>query len=254
MHYSEQELNKLIETVEKEFSAHLAKAEADDSTLAKSEVPTEQAISKVEEVAAEPVQKTEEKEAHSEHEEQKENEPKHEEGHGYDSEDMEHMHKMYGSMSKGELKAHHESVRGALEKCGMAKTEEIPMAKTEEKAIEIPAEVKTETETLIKSENEKLKEELAELKKNFEGVSQFLAKFVEKTAAPAAKAITSLDVIAKSEETVGSGEAKTLSKSEVTSILLRKTADPTLSKADRNAIDNFYLNKASIETISHLLK
>lgn len=45
--YTELELNKLIETVEKEFSAHLAKAEAGEVSLSKSEDSGETAISKV---------------------------------------------------------------------------------------------------------------------------------------------------------------------------------------------------------------
>jgi hypothetical protein len=52
-----------------------------------------------------------------------------------------------------------------------------------------------------KSENtevELLKSELETQKKNFEAVQEFLTKLVKKTA-PQGKAITSLDVIAKSE-------------------------------------------------------
>jgi hypothetical protein len=104
---------------------------------------------------------------------------------------------------------------------------------------------------LLKSELEGAKAELAEIRKNYNGVETFLKKFVEKTA-PAGKAITSLDVIAKSE---GSEEEKTLTKSEIHSALLKKAATPTLSKSDRDAINAYCLgDNKDIKGISHLLK
>jgi hypothetical protein len=97
---------------------------------------------------------------------------------------------------------------------------------------------------LLKSENESLK-------KNFEAVTEFLTKLVKKTA-PAGKAITSLDVVAKSE---GNGEEQSLTKSEINAILLRKSSDPSLQKSDREAINSYYLSgQANINSISHLLK
>jgi hypothetical protein len=104
---------------------------------------------------------------------------------------------------------------------------------------------------LLKSELTAEKAKFDLLKKQFDGVAEFLTKLVEKKAAPAAKAITSLDVIAKSED---SGEDKVLSKGEVNSILSKKSSDPTLKKADRDLINAYYLNDASINSISHLLK
>jgi hypothetical protein len=74
---------------------------------------------------------------------------------------------------------------------------------------------------------------------------------VEKKVAPQGKAITSLDVVAKSE---GGQEEKTLSKGEIDTILSKKSQDPKLEKSDRDAINAFYLNGASINSISHLLK
>src|ERR1700677_4734695 len=41
-------------------------------------------------------------------------------GHGYDEEDMEHMRQMYASMSKEELMAHHDAIRDALDAASAA--------------------------------------------------------------------------------------------------------------------------------------
>jgi len=106
----------------------------------------------------------------------------------------------------------------------------------------------TEVE-LLKSEVEAQKAKNDELKKSLDAVTEFIGKLSKKIAPPA-KAITSLDVIAKSE---GAGSQE-LSKSEVTAILAKKAQDPNLKKSDRDAINAFYLNSASIESVSHLLK
>jgi hypothetical protein len=41
-------------------------------------------------------------------------------GHGYDEEDMAHMREMYASMSQDELMAHHDAIRDALDACSAA--------------------------------------------------------------------------------------------------------------------------------------
>jgi hypothetical protein len=107
---------------------------------------------------------------------------------------------------------------------------------------------------LLKSELAAEKEKSAkfdDLKKQFDGVQVFLTKLLEKRTAPPAKAITGLEPIAKSE---GSGEEKSLSKSEIDSILVKKASDPTLKKSDREAINTYYLGDKDIKGISHLLK
>lgn len=104
---------------------------------------------------------------------------------------------------------------------------------------------------LLKSENDTLKSENAQLKKNFEAVEGFLKKLVEKTA-PQGKAITSLDVIAKSET---HSEEKTITKKEITEILTKKASDPLLKSEDREAINKYYLSgQVNVNGISHLLK
>ena len=104
---------------------------------------------------------------------------------------------------------------------------------------------------ILKSEVEAQKAKAEGLQKSLDAVSAFLTKLVEKKVAPQGKAITSLDVIAKSESTQ---EDKTLTKSEIDSKLLTKAQDPKLEKSDRALINAFYLDGASINSISHLLK
>ena len=202
------------------------------------------------------------------------------EDHGYDDEDMGHMHSMYSSMSRGELKAHHDAVRKAMDghglaKCedGMSKAEMLDAAKDAEgyrpnggpkdgeaakaktpaaggaQALEksekdiVIAEV-----SLLKSELETVKAENEKSKKEVEAVTAFLAKFVEKTV-PAGKAIMSLDVIAKTES---SSNEKSLSKAEINAKLLAKSKDNATSQPDRNAINSYYFSK-NVESIRHLL-
>ena len=297
MQYTDQEFDKLISDVEKEFTAHLAKAE-ENCRLAKAEdsaAPSVEPLAKAEE-EKKPEEKKEEKKPEekepeakeepkeeskeSKEPEQKEEEKKPEEakeeekkpegeaaapaaedkGHDYDEEDLAHMDKMYMSMGKGELKAHHDSVRKALD-AGMAKCGEMTMGKSETEPVavevkpEIVAEIVKEEPNkeleLLKSEVETQKAKAEGLQKSLDAVSAFLTKLVEKKVAPQGKAITSLDVIAKSE---GAQEEKTLSKSEIDSKLLTKAQDPKLEKSDRALINAFYLENGSINSISHLLK
>lgn len=299
MHYTEQDLQSLVSQIEKEFSVELKKAEGEAAApLAKSE-PSAEVIAKTE-----PVQVIEKKEDCD-----------------YDEDDKKAMHKMYKSMTKGELAAHNESIAKAMAEGDLAKADGCggemsanppkgsPGAKSEASETAQPVLNKTETgkieasaphnsegaksadsdangakinkaeieqcppknspgaksadsaangdkmnkseADLLKSEIEALKKENEDSKNQLQAVSAFLTKFVEKTSPPPQKAITQLDVIAKGE---GSEEGKSLSKSEVTEILNKKSADPTLAKSDRDAINEFYLNSAGIETISHLLK
>jgi len=137
------------------------------------------------------------------------------------------------------------------------------MAKSEkDTTVEVKPEViQVNTEAnLLKAEltvaNDKLtaaNEKLATLQKNFDAVQSFLTKFVEKTAAPQAKAITNLDAVTK-ETGASAGEEKSLSKGEIDTILNKKSQDPTLKKSDRDAINDFYLNGYDVKGISHLLK
>lgn len=282
--YTEKELSKLIEDVEKEFTSHLAKAEA-TAKLAKSEdgsttpsVDGSEALAKAEEAKPAKAEDKEEKEAPKAEEKPAdakegdkpafaEAKPEGEEAapaadappaeggdHGYDEEDMAHMSQMYASMSRDELMAHHDAVKNALDACSAEETAEAPAAEAAPAAPAAPAEapmVKSEEVSLLKTENLAKTAQIEELKKTLDAVSEFVSKLAAKKSAPAGKAITSLDVIAKSET---ANEDKELTKSEINVILNKKSADPALKKSDRDAINAFYLTNGSINSIRHLLK
>lgn len=313
MAYSTEELNSLVAQVEKEFSAHLAKAEQ-SLKLAKSEDESdkdkskEKDESKGESDKKMESEKPEDKGIKDQHqqddskddkgapmeskegrmeEDKKENSKPSEdphgeaEDHGYDDEDMQHMHSMYSSMSKPELKAHHDTIRKCMDGMGLAKCED-GMAKAEmedaakdaegyrpnggpkdgkgeaegkgPKASDAQALEKSEKNlvieevSLLKSELEAAKADSLKNKKDLEAVTAFLTKFVEKTA-PAGKAITSLDIIAKTES---AQSEKQLSKSEIHEKLLAKSKDSKTTTADRNAINSYMFSK-NIDQIRHLL-
>jgi len=245
MKFTPEAYNQLVEDVEKELSALLAKSDSEISQpLVKSE---EEPKEEQKDESQEEESKEEPKEEAKEDKKEDEKEEAKDEDCDYDDEDKEEMHKMYESMSKGELKAHKEAVeKNWMTKCGDMQQ----MAKSEQITVEVTKEESQETE-LFKSENTSLKKENEELKKNVESLVVAMNSFLSNKA-PERKAVTDVSFIAKSEET--KQEVKPLSKSEVTKILSQKTQSSTLSKADRDLINNYYINNAAIETVSHLLK
>lgn len=302
--YTEEQLKSLMADVEKEFNVHLAKAEEDFKAKPKdesekkdmsedkpehkmeSEKPEDKGIKdqhQQDTSKEDKDEKLESKEERSMEDKEENSKPSDDahgdaEDHGYDDEDMGHMHSMYSSMSKGELKAHHDCIRKCMDGHGLAKCED-SMAKAETGDAAKDAEgyrpnggpkdgesksegkgpassdaqalEKSEKDVVIEvtSENTLLKSELEATKKNLEAVESFLKKFVEKTA-PMGKAITSLDIIAKTE---GASAEKPLQKSDIDAKLLAKAKDQSLSKSDRDAINSYYFSK-NIETVRHLLK
>ena len=307
--YTQEQLVRLIAEVEKEFAPIIAKAEkpfakpedkskdeakASDESKGESKKPMESekpADKGVEdqhqqdnskEDKGQPLDSKEERVAADGKENSAPTEDPHGDAqdHGYDDEDLGHMHSMYSSMSRGELKAHHDAVRQAMDghglaKCedGMAKAETSDAAKDAEgyrpnggpkdgeaAKAKTPAssgaqaleksekDVAVEEVSLLKSELETIKAENEKSKKEVEAVAAFLTKFVEKTV-PAGKAIMSLDVIAKTE---GSSNEKPLSKGEIDAKLLAKSKDNATSQTDRNAINSYYFSK-NVESVRHLL-
>jgi len=197
------------------------------------------------------------------------------EGHGYDDEDMQHMHSMYSSMSSPELKAHHDCIRKCMD--GMAMSEPMVKAEMEDgakdaegyrpnggpkdgqgeaegkgpKASDKQALEKSEPSievSLLKSELEAVKAKADKGEKELKAVEAFLKKFVEKTA-PTGKAITSLDIIAKTED---AKNEKVLTKSEIDAKLQAKSRDGSTSTDDRKAINSYYFSK-NLESVRHLL-
>jgi hypothetical protein len=314
--YTNEQLNGLLAEVEKEFSVALAKAEGQLKLAKSEDFPPKKDESKEKDEAkasaeskGEPDKKMESekpadkgvkdqnqqdtskevpKGAPMESKEErvaedgKENAAPTDDAHGeaedsgYDDEDMQHMHSMYSSMSKPELKAHHDSIRKCMDGMGLAKCED-GLAKAEmedgkegehrpnggptdgeaaskKTAPSSDAQAMNKSEpnaevSLLKSELAAEKAKSDERQKNLEAVESFLKKFVEKTA-PAGKAITSLDIIAKTENI---NQEKPLSKSEIDAKLLAKAKDISLAKSDRDAINGYYFSK-DITKVSHLLK
>lgn len=277
--YSELEFQQLIGDLEKEFATYLGKAEdesfpkkddkKDEEQKPEAKAEKKQDDSKPEakdgaapadKQAAAPEQQEDAPAAPADEAAPEAQAPS-QEGHDYDDEDMAHMQSMYASMSKGELKAHHDAVRKALDACGMEKCGEMapeasPMQKSEtDTVIEVTPEVVATTadQEILKSELAAKDAEVTELKKSVEVMTTFITKLFEKKGAPAGKAITSLETIAKSESVTE--EAKVLSKEEITTKLTKKASEPTLQKSDREAINQFYATgQININGISHLLK
>ena len=135
---------------------------------------------------------------------------------------------------------------------------------------EYKGEMMAKTEKL-ESEITKKDTEIADLKKNAEDSEAFkdeFAKFMkligadEKADAPAQKSVTGLDYVAKTEND-GSGSDKKevsveeLSKTEVSEILRKKSADPATKSSDRKIINSYFLeniDKTDISEIKHLLQ
>lgn len=288
MFVTEKELSALISEVEKEFSSYLAKAEDEVVTLAKAEDETKD--KKEDKPEAKEDSKETKPEAKDEAPAQAEAAPaapKDEQappadaapaadasqmpapqsGHGYDEEDLAHMEAMYASMSREELIAHHDAVKKVLDGMGMensaapaapqmaAPEMAPPMAKSEtDTVVEVKPEVvqvSKETE-LLKSELTVKDGKIQELQKTLDAVTAFVTKLVATKAAPAGKAITQLDTIAKSES---EPEEKSFTKDQVTVILNKKASDPKLEKSDREAINQYYATgQINLTGISHLLK
>lgn len=287
--YTQQELEALLGEIETKFSADLAKSEDSTvATLAKAEeeqkapdANEEKEDEKQEKPQAEKASAEaekadgEEKEAEGE-EEEADAEGKKADAEGeeapnadgeekspdanpedcdYDDEDHAHLADMYSSMSHGELKAHHDHVRKALDTKGMQKCGDMAMAKSETvKAVEVSPDliVASKEVEILKSELQTKKTEVEELQKNMAVLKEFVGKIFDKKKAPEGKAITNLEVIAKSD--IGQ-EAKVLSKSEIHTKLKEITAKPTLAKSDRDAVTQYYNGgQVNVESISHLLK
>ena len=165
----------------------------------------------------------------------------------YDDEDMAEMEKMYKSMNKTEAEAHYKTLKKAM--FGDVETEVI--TKSEVKADSSAEEVK-----VLKSENDSVKAENEDLKKSLDKLTQIVAKvFGKKSEAPKQKAITSMEVVKKSEEEtkVEAKDYSKVSKEEINKALTAKIRSGKIEKNDKEAINNFIINNGSIELIKHLL-
>lgn len=160
----------------------------------------------------------------------------------YDDEDMAEMETMYKSMNKTEAEAHYKTLKKAM----FGDVESEVVAKSE---------VKDDSEAkMLKSENESVKAENEELKKSMEKLTQIVAKiFGKKSEAPKQKAITSMEVIQKSEEAKEVKDFSKLSKAEIAQTLTAKIRSGKIEKNDKEVINNYFINNSSIDSIKHLL-
>lgn len=220
--YTKTEVNEVLSQVEQEFEKAL-------NSIKKSE-NTEEEVETEETQAEEVLSKSEDEETVSE-------------------EDCETIDDLYSSMTKSEIEDHYNSIKRVLFSESEEAQEEV-IAKSEENE-----EAQEEVESMLKSENDELKSENEELKKSVEEMTSLINRLFESTEkkAPAQKALTSADYIAKSEEVEEEGiDLSSLSKNEITS-KLNKLNYAKLSKSDREAINNYCLENGSVEKIKHLI-
>jgi hypothetical protein len=181
------------------------------------------------------------------------------------SEEFETIDDLYASMSKNEIEAHYSS----LKKVMMTKSEEEKEEEKEEKEKkdskkedkkddkkedqEVEIEIEKCGDMSVKKSEQSLAQENKELKKNLETLNDLVSKLFSSKKAPTQKAITATSFIAKSEENeIEVFDISEMSKGEVTAKL--KALDfQSLSKSDRDAINNFYLQNGSVEKIKHLI-
>lgn len=163
-----------------------------------------------------------------------------------EDEDFETIDDLYASMTKSEQEAHYSAIKKAMfdkEEEETEQVEEVAKSKKE-----------SEEEKIAKFENKDLKSENEELKKNLSTLNELVEKMFSFKKAPAQKAITSADYIAKSEEEIENDfDPSKMSKGEITS-KLQSLDYSSLSKNDREAINSYYLENASVNKIKHLIK
>ena len=201
-----------------------------------------------------------------------------------DSEEFETIEDLYASMTKNEIEVHYSSIKKVMmtksededekeskeheekekkedkkheekeemEKCGEMSAKKSEDEDEDEEEEEKKDRKKSDAPKMDKSEKSLIQENEA-LKKNLESLNDLVNKLFASKKAPVQKAITASSFIAKSEELETEGvNVAEMSKGEVTSKL--KALDfQSLSKSDRDAINNFYLKNESVEKIKHLI-
>jgi S-DNA-T family DNA segregation ATPase FtsK/SpoIIIE len=216
--YTKEQVDAMLSQVEQEFETALG-------SIAKSEENIEEE-KEIEIEASEEMEKSED-EVEVEAEE----------------DDYETIDDLYASMTKSEQEAHYAAVKKSLFGMEEEKEEEIEAEEIEEIQ---KSEDNTEVE-MLKSENE-------DLKKSYEELKSVVDQLLNVKKAPAQKAVTNVNYIAKSEETENEEiDFSEMSKSEITAKL--KSIDYSeLKKSDREAINNYYLDNGSVDSIKHLIR
>ena len=150
----------------------------------------------------------------------------------------EELQQVYGSMEPEELERHFMIIRQSLSQVyGEEGSEQPEMEQPEMEA------QPSEEENAFKSEFSIVKKENLELKKS---ISK-LAKAIENMS-PVRKSVTGS--LTKSEDNGG----ETLTKSELTKKINEIVRKPTLSKSERQSINNFWLNGNDQEKVLEIIK
>jgi len=219
MSIDNEQLGHLIAEIEANFSNYLEKKEEETVTIvAKTEETKEEVLAtSTEVVSVEVVEKTEQSSDEVD----------------YDQSDLEEIAGIYSDMSKAQAEVHFAAIQKIF---GLGSEN---MSKSEQS-----------------NEADSLKKENEELKKNLDTVTEIVKKLNQKSfSKPQRKAVTDIAYIGKteSEDFVQSKDVSKMTKSEIAKTLSEKIKSGALSKSERQAIDNYYLNNATLETIKNLL-
>lgn len=159
------------------------------------------------------------------------------------------LKEIYGTMEPEELQRHfmimREILRGSMEQG--AAPEAAPAAPAPE-AGGAPMAM-SEKESIVKSEFDALKAKNEELEKALGRLTMVMESTLLK---PARKAVTDIAYIQKSEH--DSGEEKQFTKSEIRTLCNEKCKDRSLSKSDREALNDYLLNGGSSDKIMQIIK
>lgn len=229
------ELFSIIQEVESEFSDVLSNI-ASQNILSKSEESEESEKDK--KVKEDKKDKEEDYEEENEKEEDKEEDEEEDEEKmkkseiDYSEEDFsQELNNLYTSMSKSELALHAESLQNVLKS---------------EKTLNKSEQSVTLEEVIAKKD-----EKIEGLEKSLDRLLSSFNKFIGNDEAPASKAITSLDFVAKSEELNSKNIDWTPQKIHAKLETLSKSSNT--SRTDRESINDYYLNGKNLESIKHLL-
>lgn len=261
MKFSEQEIDQLLASVEDAMAqaSKLAKsqpmqkdADADQDDMQQAGASAdEQAADSAPEMAATPAQE----DAQPEAQEAPADEQLEQEGQDQGEISDEELHEIYASMDEQELHRHLTAIEAALGGGQeQAEQQQAPeqMAQAPEAAPAAADDMAMKSEkvqsSLVKSEDmKKLQDENDQLKKSLDKVIAAMGKAFQ----PTRKAVTDIEYIKKSES---QPDEQPLTKAETVAKLNKIVTSSSLSKADRQAINDFILNDGSKEQVKTILK
>jgi hypothetical protein len=168
----------------------------------------------------------------------------------------EELHQIYASMDENELHRHLTAIEAALgggqdqgQEQEQQAPEQAPAAAPAPASMTDQMAMKSEqtVSDLNKSETKKLQDENDALKKSLDKVISAMGKAFQ----PTRKAVTDIEYIQKSESQT---DERPLTKSETVAQLNKIVKSNSLSKADRQAINDYILADGSQEQVKKILK